>query len=231
MLSALGFLTVAPGGHRPDARTLGWFPLVGALIGGSLAVVWLGASWIWTPAVAAVLVVTADLALTGMLHVDGLADSADGLLPHLDRQRRLDVMRTPDVGAFALAVVPIVLLARWVALAGDLVEPEALIAVWLTSRTLMAVVPAFVPYARETGLASEFLAGARRWYVLWLLPAAAILTVAHQLTGLVALVVGLTVGILVINRARRCLGGFTGDVLGAAAVLAETAMLLVLTAR
>ena len=231
MRSALGFLTIAPGTHRPDERTLRWFPVVGALLGGVLALVWVAADEIWTPAVVAVVVVAVDLALTGMLHVDGLADSADGLLPHLDRPRRLEVMRTPDVGAFALAVVPVVLLARWAALATDLVDPLAFTAVWGASRTVMAVVPALVPYARPEGLASPFLAGARRWTLLWLVPAGALLVATHQATGVVALAVGLGAAAMVVVRARRALGGFTGDVLGAAAVVMETAMLLALVAR
>lgn len=231
MLSALGFLTVLGGAHAPDARTLRWFPAVGAGIGAALALAWIGAAELWSPGVAAVVVIAVDLALTGMLHFDGLADSADGLLPHLDRDRRLEVMRAPDVGAFALTVVPVVLLARWAALASDLVEPEALIAVWIASRVLMAVVPAVVPYARTEGLASAFLAGARRWIALWWVPAAILLAVAHQLTGLVALAVGLAGGALVVEVARRRLGGFTGDVLGAAAVVTETVCLLVLVSR
>lgn len=231
MLSALGFLTVLGGAHAPDARTLRWFPAVGAGIGAALALAWVGATELWSPGVAAVVVIAVDLALTGMLHFDGLADSADGLLPHLDRDRRLEVMRAPDVGAFALTVVPVVLLARWAALASDLVEPAALIAVWAASRVLMAVVPAVVPYARAEGLASAFLAGARRWIALWWVPAAILLAAAHQLTGLVALAVGLACGAMVVEVARRRLGGFTGDVLGAAAVVTETVCLLVLVSR
>jgi adenosylcobinamide-GDP ribazoletransferase len=231
VLSALAFLTVVGGAHVPDGRTMRWFPLVGAGIGGVLALVWAGAGELWAPAVAAVVVVTADLAITGMLHLDGLADSADGLLPHLDRDRRLAVMRQSDVGAFALTVVPTVLLARWAALAGDVVEPVAFVAVWAATRTVMAVVPAFVPYARAQGLASPFLAGARRWYAVWLLPAAAVLVAAHAVTGIVALVLGVTAAAGVVALARRRVGGFTGDVLGAAAVIGETTCLLVLATR
>lgn len=231
MLSALGFLTIVAGTHRPDERTLRWFPVVGALLGAVLALVWVAADEVWTPAVVAIVVVAADLALTGMLHVDGLADSADGLLPHLDRERRLEVMRTPDVGAFALAVVPTVLLARWVALATDLVDPLAFVAVWGASRTVMATVPALVPYARPEGLASPFLAGARRWSVVWLVPAGALLAVTHEVTGVIALMVGLGAAAVIVVRAHRALGGFTGDVLGAMAVVMETAMLVVLVAR
>lgn len=231
MLSALGFLTILPGRHSPDQRTLRWFPVVGVLIGGVLALLSEGASELWSPAVVAVLVVASDLALTGMLHFDGLADSADGLLPHLDRERRLAVMRAPDVGGFALAVVPTVLLARWAALAGGLVEPEAIVAVWLASRTLMAVVPALVPYARDAGLASPFLDGARLWTGVWLTPVVVVLVLAHEWTGAIALAGGLAAAAGVITAARNRIGGFTGDVLGAMAVIFETVTLVVLTAR
>lgn len=228
MLSALGFLTIVGGARVPDHRTLPWFPVVGAALGGALALVWVGASELWPPAVAAVLVVAADLALTGMLHLDGLADSADGLLPHLERERRLAVMAAPDVGGFAIAVVPTVLLARWAALAGDGVEPLALVGVWAASRTIIAVVPALVPYARAAGLASPFLAGARWWLAAWLVPAAAVVVVAERLVGAAAVVAMVAAGALVVAVARRRLGGFTGDVLGAAAVVAETVALLAL---
>jgi adenosylcobinamide-GDP ribazoletransferase len=176
-------------------------------------------------------VVAVELAVTGMLHVDGLADTADGVLPHLDRERRLEVMRSPDVGAFALAVVPTVLLARWAALATDRIEPLALVAVWAASRTAMATIPALVPYARDDGLASPFVAGSSRSIACWLVPCGALLVAVHQVTGAVALVAGLALGAGVLALARRRLGGFTGDVLGAAGVMVETGALLALAAR
>ena len=157
-----------------------------------------------------------------MLHLDGLADTADGLLPHLERDRRLAVMRAPDVGAFAIAVVPTILLLRWASLATDRIEPLALVGVWAASRTIMATVPALVPYAREGGLATSFLAGASPGTSIWLIPAGALL---------VAVAAALVASALVVVLARRRLGGYTGDVLGAAGVVSETAALLVLSAR
>ena len=140
-------------------------------------------------------------------------------------------MATPDVGAFALAVVPVVLLARWAALAGDLVEPLALVGVWAASRTVLAVIPAVVPYARTGGLASAMLPGATAWTAVWLVPILGVLVIAQSLHGAIALVVLVLAASGVVGFARRRIGGFTGDVLGAAAVLAETAALLALAAR
>lgn len=230
MLSALGFLTVFGRGRTPNASTMGWFPIVGAGIGAVLALVHVGASELWAWPVVAALVVVADLVITGMLHVDGLADSADGLLPHLDRGRRLQVMSGPEVGAFALAVVPTVLLIRWATL-GSMAEPWALVGVWALSRTVMVVVTASVPYARDRGLASAFLDGAHRWHVVWAVPAAAAVIAVDGWRGVAAVIAAVAMTVVVTAFARRRLGGFTGDVLGATAVLAETAALVALAAR
>jgi adenosylcobinamide-GDP ribazoletransferase len=140
-------------------------------------------------------------------------------------------MATPDVGAFALAVVPVVLLARWATLAGDLVEPLALVGVWAASRTVLAVIPAVVPYARTGGLASAMLPGATAWTAVWLAPALGVLALAQGGQGAAALAALVLVSVAVVGFARRRLGGFTGDVLGATAMLAETAALLALAAR
>ncbi|MEO1061088.1 MAG: adenosylcobinamide-GDP ribazoletransferase [Actinomycetota bacterium] len=227
MIGALSFLTVLGAARTPDERTFRWFPVVGALIGGLLGAVWWGLSEITSPGVAAAVVIAVDLALTGLLHVDGLADSADGLLPHLDRERRLEVMRAPDVGAFALAVVPAVLLLRWTALASQPVEPLVLVGVWSMSRTIAAVVPAAVPYARADGLAAPFLAGAHPRVALGLVPATAVLVVVDPLIGSLAAIGAVATALAVVALARRRLGGFTGDVLGAVIVLVETVGLLV----
>jgi adenosylcobinamide-GDP ribazoletransferase len=230
-MAAVSFLTVLGRARPPDQRTLAWFPLVGAGLGAVLAVVWWSAQQVWTPGVAASIVVAADLALTGLLHIDGLADSADGMLAPMSRHRRLEVMRRPDVGAFGVAVVALAILSRWTALAAGPVEPVALVALWCVSRTLVAVVPALVPYAREEGLAALFLVGARRWYAVWLIPAAALLTVWRGPLGVVAVVVAIATAAGIVTLARHRLGGFTGDVLGATIVASETTALLTLAVQ
>jgi adenosylcobinamide-GDP ribazoletransferase len=231
VLSALGFLTVVGGARTPDRRTMQWFPVVGLAIGAAVAGVWWLAEQWWPIAVAVAIVVAFELALTGAIHVDGLADSADGLLPHLPPERRLEVMRAPDIGAFALVTVTVVVLLRWAAWTG-IDAPHLVVApIWMLSRTGMAVIPAVVPYARASGLASGFLGGASRWLALWAVPALALLVVADGWRGLVAGVVVIVVMAAVAALAHRRIGGFTGDVLGAAAVLGETAALVALAAQ
>ena len=112
--------------------------------------------------VAAALAVIVDLALTGMLHVDGLSDSADGLIAPLSRERRLAVMSDPRAGAFGSIAVVALLLARFSAFA-SLTPSWSMVAViaalWSVARTVMAVAACVVPYARGSGLATVFLGG------------------------------------------------------------------------
>lgn len=220
---AIAFLTPVGGAATPSPKALPWFPVVGAGIGAALGGVWWVAGELWPPVVAAAVVVAADLALTGLLHLDGLADSADGLLPHLPRERRLDVMAAPDVGAFGVGVAGAVLLLRWSALAVLRPDPALLAGLWCGSRTLMATVATTVPYARDEGLATAFLGGPLTW------PIAVVgAVIAGVLAGVAA--VGVLAGLLVVALAKRRVGGFTGDVLGAAGVVGETAGLLVAAA-
>jgi adenosylcobinamide-GDP ribazoletransferase len=231
MREAIALLTTLGGAAPLTSRALRWFPLAGLFAGLIVGTCWWGASEWWQPAVAAAIVVTVDLALTGMLHIDGVADSADGLLPHLSRDRRLAVMRTPDVGAFGVAAVGAVLLLEFAALASMRREPLVIVGLWCASRSLIASVPALVPYARADGMASGLLAGAPRWPVLCVVPAAVVAAVGAGRAGAAAVGVGVLAGTGVVALARRRIGGFTGDVLGAAIVVTQTVGLVVAAAR
>lgn len=242
MIGALAFLTVFGRGRAPSPRQQVWFPLVGALIGALVGLVWWGASQWWPPAVAAALAVATDLALTGLLHLDGLADCADGLLPHMNRDQRLRVMSQPDTGAFAVATVGAVLLLRWAGLASLGLRGAQTVAatagLWALSRGLMATAMNTMHYARDIdGVGTLF----RDATATWRTAAVALASLALGAGGLmlgrgagagalcaVAAVAG---GLAVLLLAQRRINGYTGDVLGAAGVLLETVGLLALAAR
>src|SRR5262245_57448661 len=232
MRDALALLTTfGRRGGQLRGPALRWFPVVGFALGALLGAIWWTTDRLWPSTVAAALVVVADLACTGMLHVDGLADSADGLLPHANRDRRLLIMRAPDVGAFGIATVAIVLLLRVLTLGSMTPSVLFLASLWCTSRALVASVPAVVPCAREQGIATALLDDAPVWPVACVVPAALLATIAIGVAGLLSIVAALVAGLAVVALGWRRLGGFTGDVLGAAIVIAETAGLLVAAAR
>ena len=180
---------------------------------------------------AATLTVLADLALTGMLHVDGLVDSADGLLPHLDRERRLEVMAEPTVGAFGVTAATAVVLVRWAALSSMDADVWLVAGLWCLARTLMAAVMVTVPYARDQGLATAFAGGGKAFIPLGWIVAAVLLVVALDEPAIVVLPAAWAAGGAVIVLARHRIGGFTGDVLGAAGVVTETVGLVVAAAK
>lgn len=225
--SAASLLTVIGRGTRPTARATGWFGVVGLALGGALGTIWWIGALLWPPAVAAAVVLFADLALTGMIHMDGLADSADGLLPHMSRPRRLEVMALPDVGAFGVVLVATVLITRFATLATLSPSPLLLAALWGSARAAMALAITSLPYARPGGMAEEFR-GARHRVAALLAIGACLCTAAlwEVLAGPVAVLVGLVAASGVLSLAHRRLDGYTGDVLGASAVSAETAGLV-----
>ena len=229
---AVGFLTPLGGARAPSQRAFRWFPGVGLGLGLFLGALWWSGEQLWPVAVAAALVVVADLALTGLLHVDGLVDSADGLLPPLSPDRRLDVMATPDVGAFGVATAGAVLLLRWAAVASITPDPRLLGALWCASRTAIVITAAAVPYVRSGGLAAPFLGG--RWVTAGVAGTLASLALAvwwRPLGGPVTVGTAAAGATVVALLARRRIGGFTGDVLGAGAMVAETVGLLTAAAR
>jgi adenosylcobinamide-GDP ribazoletransferase len=232
MSAALSLLTIFGRAREPTPHAWRWFPLVGAAIGALVGGVWWLADQLFPPLVAAMLVVIADLAITGMLHADGLADSADGLLPHATRAERLRIMRAPDVGAFGIIAVAAALLARLTALSVQPVSVGLVVALWCASRTVVAAAPAVVPYAREEGIASRMLTSpGSAWPLVALVPAGVVAVAASGFRGAAALVATIVGAVGVAALATRRIGGFTGDVLGAAIVVGETVGLVVAAAK
>jgi adenosylcobinamide-GDP ribazoletransferase len=232
MREALGFLTILGGARTPTPRALRWFPVVGLFVGALVGVAWWAAGEILLALPAGAVAVVVDLAVTGLLHIDGLADASDGLLPHAARDRRLQIMREPGVGAYGVAVVVVVLIARVVGFAALAPSVGLVAALWCASRTVVATVPRWLPYVREEGLASAVVSvPPAPWIALGMPAAAAIGWAASGVAGLaavLAVVLG-SAAVLVLARAR--IGGYTGDVLGAAIVVGETVGLLVAGAQ
>jgi len=228
---AVAFLTILGRSAVPGPEALAWFPVAGAALGLAVGGAWWGAAQLWPRPVAAAIAVAVDLALTGMLHLDGLCDAADGLLPALPRDRRLAVMRGADVGAFGVGAAVTVVLLRWAALGSHAPVPLLVAALWGASRAIMAVVVARVPYARAEGLATAFM-GAKGLAPLGGFALCAALAAAWRpAVGPLAVLAVAVGGAAVVGLAWRRVGGFTGDVLGAAGMVGETVGLLVAVAR
>lgn len=231
---ALSFLTCIP--LPPSAATpaqlgaaVGWFPLVGAVLGGAqylLATLLHGAL---EPGLAGVALVALGAALTGALHMDGLADVFDGLGgAHGDRARMLEIMRDPRIGAHGATALVLCLLAKTVASGALCARGDWLVlfAAPVCGRfAAVALIRAF-PYARADGLGRSFRDHVRARDVgLAALLAAAALAWTGQaivIASLIGLLLALVFGVWIARRA----GGLTGDAYGAAIELTELVVLI-----
>ena len=255
--AAVAFLTILPvgaggaGGTRSLAVARAWFPAVGLLLGALLAGFDLllglaglqpasetcdparAAACIGLPLLAAALLATALAVLTRALHLDGFMDTCDALPGGFSRARRLQILRDPHVGAFAVAGVVCLLLVKVAAIAA-LPEPRRLAVLVLfpcLSRWAMLLAMAIFPYVREQGTGTPFAGGRGRWALIAGSGSAAVAGLALAgwwslaLLALAAAAVG-AVGMV----ARRLLGGMTGDIYGAVNEIAEVVVLVVAVA-
>jgi len=234
-VAAFGFLTRVPVGRGTFSdgelgRAVGFFPLVGAVLG--LALAGLGAALADTPlapSLAALLLVVALALLTGGLHLDGLADLFDALGGGRgDRGRMLEIMRDSRVGAHGAAALVLVLLAKVLALGQVLARHDLAAVIAFPAVARWAVGPAivFVPYARQEGLGRAFKGAAGPGQLVLGTLITVALVAALEVRLLVPMAAALGVVALLALAVRRHLGGLTGDVYGAAIELGEVTVLL-----
>jgi adenosylcobinamide-GDP ribazoletransferase len=232
VMGAVSFLTRIPVGGRLDlgpddvARGAVLFPVVGAGLGALVGLVVVGLDARLSALLAAALAVALEAALTGAIHLDALADGADGLGAG-SRERALEIMREPAVGAFGATALVLDLVAKTAALAAVAAGPRAIVAVaaaYALGRTAPLALGWALPYARPEGGSGSILTGGAgevsRAVGVGLGVGLAVAVLGPR--GL-ALVAAAVVGAVVVGfAARQGLGGVTGDVLGAAAELATT---------
>ena len=183
--------------------------------------------------VAAAAAVATLALLTGGLHLDGLADSADGLLGGGNRERRLEIMRDPRRGSFGAIALVLVLIGE-VAAVAEMTPARALIGLLVAgalSRLAMLAVVVLIPYARSDGLG---LMAQGKHRALDFVVGVLFSVIACMLGGprsLFALLLVALATVAVVVLARRRIEGATGDVYGACAELSQLAALLAFAAR
>jgi adenosylcobinamide-GDP ribazoletransferase len=236
----LAFATRLPLAHlahvaEGDIARASWaMPVAGALVGAAAALAYAVAVRLGLPpTVAAALAIAAGMALTGAMHEDGLADTADALGGD-DRARKLEIMHDSRLGTFGACALVLSILLRWAAIA-SIARPGAvalaLIAAHTAARAALPAVMAAVPPARSDGLAASFGAPAREAAAAAALIGALALVLCFGFGP--ALVAAALLGVAAVAVARlslNAIGGHTGDVLGALEQLGEVLVLLVAVA-
>lgn len=235
----LQFLTIIPLPItvRCDKEDLGrstaLFPLAGLLIGGLLA----GLDWLLTPwlsrTLCDALLITALAAITGGLHLDGLADVCDGLAARGGRERFLAVMKDSQVGALGAVGLVLGLLLKWQALVA--VPPQlklaALLLFPMLARCGQVVTLTGARHARQDGLGAAFVQGTSGVALtVALVSSAAVALLLAGGKGVTALVVVCLLSIFGRLFFQKRLGGLTGDTVGCLSELNEIAVLIILSA-
>ncbi len=237
LFAGLAFLTVLPvprrwcGESGDLERSVVWFPLIGLMIGGLIACFDMGVTALLPVLPASVLTVIAMVAVSGALHLDGLADTADGFLSSRPRERILEIMRDSRVGPMGVLAIVGMLLLKVAVLAS--LAPAArfgtVLLLPLAGRTAPVVMISALGYARENGLVTVFQ---RKRTMFAPLLTVATLAVAGFLAagaaGLTAAAAAVGVTAIFALWCRAKIGGYTGDTLGAACELAEVVPALVL---
>lgn len=239
LLVAAAFLTRLPlrqgagAGSKDLARAAPLFPLVGAGVGAVVGGAAIGLAQILPPLIAGLLAVALELVLTGAIHADGLADSADGLGGR-NRERSLAIMRDHTLGSYGASALALDLGVKAAAL-GYLGEADALgamVAAMALSRAAPLPLGWLLRYARPGAGSGRLLAG-QVGAASALMGTALALLVAAVAAGLPALVLFAAVAAVtaaVGSLSRQRLTGVTGDVMGAAIELSATTALVVAVA-
>ncbi len=234
LLIAVQFLTSLPvrlpGMPSPEqlGRSLLWYPVVGLLIG--LLLYGLDALLSGAPLLLhAALLLAAWVALSGALHLDGLADSADAWLGGFgDRERTLSIMKDPRSGPIAVVTLALVLLLKFAALVALLEQQHAsalLLAPWL-ARGLLPLLFMTTPYVRAGGLGQALAEHLPRQRLPLVLAMHALAMLLFGLSALVMVAAGLLIFAWLRRRMIARLGGTTGDTAGAMVELVECAAIV-----
>ncbi|MEL6270865.1 MAG: adenosylcobinamide-GDP ribazoletransferase [Chloroflexota bacterium] len=227
---AVSLLTTVPTpAYYPDepGRAYAFFPLVGVLMGLAL----------WGAITLLQLFFPADVAafgglalwvlITGGLHMDGFGDSCDGLFAAVEPARRLEIMKDPRTGTWAVLGLILLLLGKWNAL--RFAPLVALPLVTGVARWVMVLAAGNFPYARQTGMSAYFSSGLGRVQLLTATLTALVLVAVYVRYAVALAVVLIAVSIVAGWASRRLGGGLTGDVYGALCELTELLLLLAIS--
>ena len=233
--SAVQFLTIIPlrsGGVFDAGNSLAHYPLCGLLIGAVVLAVHLVSGYFWPPPVVGLLDVVCLAVITGALHLDGLADTADGLYGRRDPERALAIMKDSRIGAMGTAAMICCLTAKWAGLSqipADRIFWLLLVPAYARSSVLFGI--RALPYGRpDGGTGQAFFQNPIGFRDFW---AVGLLLLLSLLSGWGVIVLnagfaGIT--LVILWWYRRKIQCITGDMLGAMIEVTETALFLLCAA-
>ena len=233
-LAAIGFLTGIPVGRRAmEGKSLAgsamYFPLVGLVLGFIIAGVDYGLRMALPNMLVSAMDVLLLVLLTGALHFEGFVDSCDGLFGGHKRERRLEIMRMKNVGAYAVAGGALLLIVKFAAIAS---LPYGSSRFWalalfpMLSRWGMTLALSVFPYAREQGLGTAFRGVKPAHVVVAGAITFAVTGIFGCLSGIILFALVTIIAIVAGSWVTKLLGGLTGDTYGATNEFCEVIVLI-----
>jgi adenosylcobinamide-GDP ribazoletransferase len=233
LIAALQFITILPLGKARSfepPKMVPYFPLVGILLGLLLALFDALVIRFWAPPVAALLDVILLAVLTGAFHIDGLGDTADGLLGTRSRDRALEIMKDSRLGTMGLVAILFGLALKWGGIAGlDTHRAVLLVAVPAYARAGILFAVHFLPYGRTDGTGKPFFDQKLALKHFWGL---ALPVGLSCVLGLKAVWLNLSFVViisLILWFYKKRLGCITGDMLGAMTEITEVGLFLLIS--
>jgi adenosylcobinamide-GDP ribazoletransferase len=233
-ISAIQFITIIPVGRADTfepSKMIPYFPVVGLSLGVLTALFDQLATALWSRPVASLLDVLFLAVLTGAFHLDGLGDSADGLLGQRSKEKVLTIMKDSRLGTMGLVAIVFGLALKWSGIAGlDANRALLLIIVPAYARASMLFGMRFLEYGRpDGGTGVDFFKSKLEWTAFWGLAALVVLSVFLGLTAFWLNLSFVALTAVLIWYYKRRVGCITGDMLGAMAEILESSLFLLVS--
>ena len=234
LISAIQFITIIPMG-RTEAfeppKMIPYFPVVGLFLGLLTALFDHFATALWSTPVASLLDVLFLTVLTGAFHLDGLGDSADGLLGQRPKEKALAIMKDSRLGTMGLVAIVFGLALKWAGIAGlDANRALLLVIVPAYARTGMLFGMRFLEYGRpDGGTGVDFFKNRIEWTAFWGLTAPVVLSLFLGWTALWLNLSFVAITAVLVWYYKRRVGCITGDMLGAMAEVLESGLFLLVS--
>ena len=207
-------------------KSIKYFPLVGAIIGIFLYGINILAGKITVNRqIAAIIIIIAEIFITGLIHIDGLADTADGLFSYAEKEKILEIMKDSRVGTNG-AVALILYFTTKVILLSE-IRPEYIILYPVISRLSTSINAGLGEYARKNGMSNGIIGkNGKKEAVISIIITMILSFIILKVKGLIILIFAILFILLLMKGVKRKIGGITGDTMGASLELTSILVLL-----
>ena len=207
-------------------KSIKYFPLVGAIIGIFLYGINILAGKITeNRQIAAIIIIIAEIFITGLIHIDGLADTSDGLFSYAEKEKILEIMKDSRVGTNGAVALILYFMTKVILLSE--IRPEYIILYPVISRLSTSINAGLGEYARKNGMSNGIIGkNGKKEAVISIIITMILSFIILKAKGLIILIFAILFILLLMKGVKRKIGGITGDTMGASLELTSILVLL-----